>query len=79
MERLDYFNTTPGLSYNGNRYFRSKVGGGFFIFISVLVFVVFVIFSKRFVEREKPKMTLEDQKYWNPPPINLQNHYDEIF
>jgi hypothetical protein len=73
MEKLDYFNTSPGLSYNGHRYFGSKVGGAFFIIVIILVTSVFIIFSKKFVEREKPKMTIEDYKFWSPPAMNMND------
>jgi hypothetical protein len=73
MKALDYFNSSPGLSYDGERFFKSKIGGFFFIIILMLVLSVFIFFSKKFFERERPKMTVEEYKYWNPPPIDLTN------
>jgi hypothetical protein len=71
MENLDMFGSIVGITYNGNRSFKTKFGG----FISLLCVLVCMIVSIYFIikqtDKSSWKMFVEEENFLTPPQLNL--------
>jgi hypothetical protein len=71
MQKLDLFGSIVGLTYKGQSRYKSSFGGISFLIALVLCFSTIVFFFQKFISRDSPKMILDEEKYWNPPTIDL--------
>jgi hypothetical protein len=71
MEYFDLFGSIVGITYNGHMRYRSKFGGVCFLTVMLICLAVILFYFNKFVSKEDPKMVLEEEKFWNPPQIDL--------
>jgi hypothetical protein len=71
MERFDLFGSIVGLTYKGEMRYRSFFGGLCFLSVMVICLSIILFFFSKFISRDDPKMVLEEEKFWNPPEIDL--------
>lgn len=70
MENLDIFGSIVGLNYMGQSRFRTKFGGFMSLNFLMLSLAIVIIFFKKFLDRDTPEMTIENQKVGQPNLID---------
>lgn len=73
---IDLSGSIVGLVYDGHRRYRSSLGGLFSIVMIMAIISISITYLKEFFGRNKPKMSFENMKYWNPPLQNLSNDFN---
>jgi hypothetical protein len=71
MQNIDLFGSIVGITYKGQNRYKSSFGGVAFIIAVLLCLITIIFFFQKFLSRDSPKMVLQEEKFWNPPEIDL--------
>jgi hypothetical protein len=71
MQKFDLFGSIVGITYKGQSRYKSPFGGASFIIAVLLCLTTIIFFFQKFLNKDNPKMVFEEEKFWNPPVIDL--------
>lgn len=75
VKEIDYCGSIVGIMYNGNRRYKSLIGGILTMIAISGILAVAVYYFNIFFSQKTAKMSLENIKYYEPPNLNISKDF----
>lgn len=75
LRKIDFSCSIVGLSYAGERRYKSPLGGIVSIILSLCIIAILIYDLRNFFGRKNQNFNLEIIKNWNPPALDLSTNF----